>query len=400
MIADVAESTKPASYQDVRLFLENVEAWKTKGRLYNLDEQDFFNPSSGVYKYPPTYAAMLRPLTSPALTGQEPIYLLLALNAVILAAGLGVILALFRPGRERLLLVALVFLNWQPFQESMGGPQVEPLMMLILALGLVAMKERRAFLAGAAVGVAGALKVYPFGLGAYFALRRDWKAMLGVAAGAVFALGAASIVLDPHLTVQYFTQILPKLGGTSLGWENISLPGNIGRLILLLGQGWARMNRLASYPYGTVEGCGMRGARAALIASEVVFGLGLIGLTVLRLRGCALGARTSLAVFGASLCLLLLLMPTSWPDYQTMLILPAATGLLLAPSFRRDPPCWILLIAAVLAEAISMNAHFFDYREPWVPLVRAWVPLALWAALMRVSRGNFDLDLPAACPTL
>jgi len=379
-------------YFDLRIFLDQVRTYDQTGELYATGNPDFFDPGSAVYKYPPTFAALLHPFA--ALRWRVAVRTLLVINFAILLVGLAGLLAVLRPGWRRGLLLALVFLHWGAFWESLAGMQLEPLLLLLLIGSLGCLRGGRHFWAGFAVGVAAALKVYPAGLIAYFALRRRWTAVAGMAAGGAAALGAASVALSMRPTVEYLTRILPKLGGTSLGWDNISWVGSLGRLLVLGFAGPARLQELTrAVPRGMLETGAVGGVHATTIILAGSTAALLVFLTARALRrppaiGAALApaARESLG-YGAALCLLLFLMPTSWPDYQTLLILPLAIAIAAAPDPRRDALSWLLIAAAAVAGASTVHGEVFTQHPFLATVLRGWIPLAIWWAIVR-RRGK------------
>lgn len=394
-------------YHDLRIFLRLAGQVRDDGRLYKTDAPDFAVPGSSVYKYPPTWAALLQPLTG--LHFKTAARILFGVYAAILLASLVILLRLHRPALPRTGLILLAFISWQPFWESMAGMQLEIVTLLLLAVMLALRPAGRRFWSGVPIGLAGALKLYPLGLVAWLAWRRDVRAIGGAAAGLAIAFVASSLVLPARLWRE-FVILLPGLGGTNVGPDNLSLVGMSGRLGVALFQGPEVLREATSL--GRVQTdlavLGTPATRIFAVAAAAIAAAGLLLLSWRALRSRALspaapagrgaaaaGDWTEPLSLGAFLCLLLLSMPTSWPDYQTLLFLPLVTVLATAPGFRTDPWPLALGITALVSGAIPVDWGPLARHADWTPAVRGWLPIALWAALMRIAAGRSTSHLRA-----
>jgi len=408
-------------FNDFRLFLRQANAAMQTGQLYDTSYPGYFAPGSPVYKYPPPLAAFLSLFSETRWRG--PARVMLWTTFAILAATAAVLLWRLRPGLPAALLMLLVFLNWQPFWESIAGLQLEPALLLLLTLALFCWRGGREFLAGFFVGIAAALKVYPGALGMLLLAKRSGRAIAGIAAGGLLTLGIAGLRLSPAHSVEYFTRILPRLGGTSLFWENLGILGSIGRLTTRLLGGSTVSATLSRSPESTLESCGVPGAEltariffwliAALLVLVTVWRLSAPSPAEKRmgpipwadrlrekLRGRPRGdhgeriessddlAHHRTVEFAASICLLLPLMPTSWYDYQTLLALPALVAIGAQWSCPRDRLGWVLLLVGILP-AVLLNANrSFTPAHPAVSwALRAAVPIGLWGVLLRSVRA-------------
>ena len=353
-------------------------------------------PGSAVYKYPPAWAALLQPFIG--LPWKTSARILLGLNTALLVLALVVSLRLTSRSPSRIAVAVLVFISWQPFWESMGGMQLEMMVLLLLTLTVAARRAGRSFWSGVPVGVAAALKVYPVGLVAWFAWRRDLRAIAGAITGATVMFLGSAVVLRPAFVLQFF-ELLPSLGGTSLGPDNLSVLGTSGRFGVALLQGTEPLRQATAL--GRVET--VFTTLASPPARVLALGLsGLIGTALLYLTwraarrsltaretdpegGTDAGFRLEAAFFGAAICLLLFLMPTSWPDYQTLLFLPLLLGLAWIRSPREDPVAWGLLLAAGVAGAIPLDSGPLSRQPNWTPAIRGWIPLAIWWVLIHIE---------------
>jgi len=370
-----------AQFLDFRIFFEAVARAEETGQLYASDRPDFFLPGSAVYKFPPPFAATLTPFTEYDWLPVAKLFVVV--NLFLLACVLTVFWRSVRPQGWRWVLVSLVFLNWQPFWETLLGVQLEIGILLLLTLGLASVRTGRFLTSGAAVGVAAAFKVYPVFLLSYFVLWRRWRGLVGAVIGGGGALLVATVVISLGESIRYFVEILPRLGGTSLSPENLSLVAQISRVFVgpsgirdLFGD--ANTNQiLESTPQGIwVFGFLVTGLSTVLIGSSVA--------AVHRARKADCQQREALS-WCMAICLLVILIPSSWVDYQTLLVLPAMYAVASASRPRVDPLAWTLLGLAVLpAIVIDLNDAIWNPGLGLFAALRALVPLFLWGALVRI----------------
>jgi len=401
-------------YYDLSAFLGQVRDYEKTGRLYAVDQADFYDPGSRVYKYPATFAAILRPMAKDRL--RPIVRKLLPVNFALLLLTLGVLLVYLKPPPVRAMFMILTFLNWQPFWESLGGMQLEPAMLLLLSVSAVLLGREGgrenpgarslAFWAGVPLGLAGALKVYPFGLALYFVVRRKWWVLPGIAAGFAAALIHTSLTFSFGVNVEYFTRILPRLGGTSLNWENVSLLGSLGRLVLLLFGGPAALNQAVTGPYEMLETVKPALVRPTALALAGIGALSLAWLTAKRARRVEAASMEAPEVsgaghetvdvrglremswFGAAICLYLFLMPTSWVDYQTLLALPTLVAFSGLPAWPRAKGSWGLVVAVAFSAVFGSYTRLVEEHHFLIAVWRTWMPLALWWVLLRPGPGG------------
>lgn len=109
---------------------------------------------------------------------------------------------------DRALVAGYVLLSVHTAPTMVNG-QVNVVLGLGLAVGLVAADRGRPGLGGAALGLVATVKVFPAAVGAYLLRRRDWHAVaVATATGlGLLALGALAFGMDT--TVTFFTAVLP-----------------------------------------------------------------------------------------------------------------------------------------------------------------------------------------------
>lgn len=380
------------SFYDFRIFRSNIDRFVETGRLYATDEPGYFLPGSRTYKYPPLTAALLRPLVGVSASTVGRSFLLGYLAILVLFPVC--LLRAFRVPFHKAILAFLVYLNWQPLWETLGDLQIETLTLLLLGLALVADRRGKPGLSGFHLGIAGAFKVYPWILLAFPLVRRRWRTIAGAAVGVLVSLVVASAILPPRLNFEYFTSVFPRLGGTSLSYENLSVAATLGRLGLESGGNEvapAAMDELVLEELGSPSP-----RRLAAGGSVVVAGL-LLFFTWRRLRQAGFGISsvpepTALAL---ALCFLLLFMPTSWLSYQTLLALPFVVALLLLPAPSISSAAWWWWGGAA-AVGCTINAYstFYAAYPAMSSLLRSLVPVALGMALLLCLKSARGEDVP------
>jgi hypothetical protein len=373
------------SFYDSHLFLRQAEHFQKTGELYSTDARDYFLPGSAVYKFPPTYMAILKPLAG--LPPKKAVRILLYANMALLVIAFGLMLVALKPNWHRALLLLLVFLNWQPIWETLAGPQLEPTILLLLTVALLCICRGKPAWAGCAVGVAAVFKIYPVSLAVYFALRRQWRPLVGGLIGGLATLAVVSISIPPRHAIEYFTAILPRLGGTALVYENFSALGNLGRLALLATTGPQEAGEIAGQWRAIMEAPGLETVRVLALIAFVALCVAILWASVRTARSVTNPALLGPAGFALAICLMIFLMPTSWPDYQTVLLLPLLAAIAMAPAPRQQPLTWVWLALAVIPGIVFRTEGTFYEAHRWmISLARSTTPLFVWAALMTVLR--------------
>jgi hypothetical protein len=208
----------------------------------------------GGYIYPPLLAELLRPLAGLTRPDAAAVWLVFCHFTVAASA-----LLLWRVLRGRvstttMLVMLAAGLLFQPLYENLSYVQIGTLILLILtaaaALNLRA-SAPAGFGSGALVGLATVFKVTP-ALLAPALLPVGWatgglrdrglrdrgfrEGAYGIAGLVVVSVGLVLVMLltVPH-TVDFFTQVLPHIGGGTTVYENKSLPAMVARAFELTG---------------------------------------------------------------------------------------------------------------------------------------------------------------------
>jgi hypothetical protein len=230
-------------------------------------------------------------------------------------------------------LVALLAVCY-PFWHQMVHGNLNLLLLALLTATWAATRAGRPGWAGAALGTAAALKLFPAFLAVYFLARREWKVLKVAAAtfAALTLLTAAILGTEAYRT--YLGEVLPGSGARyRAAWFNLSLAGFWAKLFdpQAGDRGMHVTPLLASRPL----------AHAAFAASAAVV-VAVVAQSAARARS---RPAADLA-FGLALLGMLLVSPITWEHY--LLLLP----LLLAVLWQRLPPLegvrWVYGAAVVL----------------------------------------------------
>lgn len=223
------------------------------------------------------------------------------------------------------LILIIALLNYPPVVSHLLWGQVQLQIALLLTGAWLCLRRGREYTAGALIGVAIAVKLYPLLLFAPLLAARRWRAVALALATALGITALSFLLAGPGAFTQYFTQVLPEINQT-LGNNNPKGYSLTTMLKYLLGDS------------GVVVGLSL--ALRALI-------LGAVTLAAARMkdapdRALALGVTT-----------LVLVTPTVWTHYFVLLYLPWLELLARAPRRRQ----YLLALAYLLIAVSSMQTE-------------------------------------------
>ena len=332
-----ARSLPPLCYTNKELLGEYLTALALRDRV------DVFTPLTDLsalyfpvvntfFPHPNTHPPVLTLAAVPLTLLPYPVitYLWLALNVAVLVA-VGRWLGFSVHG-------SLALMAWPPVWMVLDMGQWELILLALVLVGWRAADAGRDWRAGACLGLAAVIKLYPALLLLPFMVRRRIGIVL--AAGVMLTLGhlGSLLVVGPAGLVRYYLEILPY---------------------------WARLNTAGffnSSPYGALLRLfGRAGDVKPLIQMpEIVLPLTL---------GLSLVAILALAVLRpeAGAVAMLVTLPNVWPNYAT-LALPQIVALLRRPDLRPTailaagatsfaPPVYLLLMLAPVLVSIHWGGY-------------------------------------------
>ena len=204
---------------------------------------------------------------------------------------------------------ALILLLGNPVLNQVYQGQLNCLLAALICAAWLADRRDRPAWAGAAIGLAGAAKLYPLFLLAYFAFTRRWR---GLATGMVIFLaanGLAAALFGVSAFWDYASIVVPSVASQfQTSWANVSFHGF-----------WERL--LKTEPLVTWIGPTL--ARA--IGRTLAWG-GSAAAIAFVARACS---RATLPqerdrAFALAVVAMLLVSPITWPHYYLVLVLPLA----------------------------------------------------------------------------
>jgi hypothetical protein len=287
-----------------------------------------------VNAHPPTAILLALPLAGLSFPSAFLVWNLFSLAALVaslglIARGLG---WRYSPWVVLPLLALLVVCH--PFWHQMIHGNLNLLLLALLTGTWAAARAGRPGLAGAALGTAAALKLFPAFLAVYFLARREGK-VLKVAAATLAALTLlTAAILGTEAYRTYLGEVLPHTAERyRAAWFNLSLAGFWAKLFdpQTGDRGMHLTPLLASRPL----------AHAAFAASAI-----LVAAVVARVAARARSRSAADLAFGLALLGMLLVSPITWEHYLLLLPLP------LAVLWQRLPPLegvrWVYGAAVVL----------------------------------------------------
>jgi hypothetical protein len=343
------------SPSDFRNYWAAAAAWAGGGSPYTVHNFD----------YPPLAAAIVMPfalLDYPTARAAWFIvgHLALLAAAIIVWRSLGADL-------ESAVVVAAVWTLAGSVAVNLVSGQVNPLLLVLAAASAAGFASARDTGAGAALGLAAGLKIWPAALLWPAVVARRGRALAAGFLVTTLSIGAPALLLVAAGTPPYVPASSGYWAGTP-AFLNLSLPATALRLRDLphLGQGMPRTWLLGNNP----EQFRLEGAGAALsiaiAAAAIILGFAWI-------RRAATAATPWLATLGATIAVTLAAAPVSWHHYR-LLHLPALAWLL-ATCVRASR--WRSALLAVTLVIVLSSAHALHGPEAWR------LPLEPWSVLIR-----------------
>jgi len=260
------------------------------------------------FTYPPFAAMLVRPL---ALLGDRQalsVWLALCLAATVAATVLVARISL-PESWPRVELAVLAALAFAPATYNYWHGQMNPCILLLLALAFYAYVRDRELLAGVAIGLGAGIKIAPLVLLLLLLRRRWWRGAFAGAGVAVATVVLGLLVIGTGPTRFFLSSVLPTLNRPT-GWVyNLSLTGAISRAAN------HAVLHVQSDSSALIQGASLAAAAVLLLAM----------CTVVRARCVAAEMRG--IEFGLGVTVSLLAGSISWFPHYTHLLIPLFAGL-------------------------------------------------------------------------
>lgn len=293
-------------------------------RAATIDGQHMAHP---LYIYPPFFAAVLRPLASLPFAQAKTLWFV---------ANIGLFVAMWwllgrlaqLSWQQRLLGLGLLILA-PPFYDTILLGQVNILLLALLTCALALLlrakpSNRSDLLAGALIGVAAVIKVYPLAFGLIFLLHRRYIASLGVLLGVAGAMLVGIFAGGGWATtLHFFTDVLPSLRGPANAADQSIWPV-FERLFTEHQYRYAYLsaNNLVELTLKPVIEAPLVGK---LLAAGVAATIALLsGRSILRRWRSASTPASLWFDYGLIIILTLLLLPVVHSHYLVLLLIPVA----------------------------------------------------------------------------
>ncbi len=209
--------------------------------------------------------------------------------------------------------LAGLFLLCYPLGEQIRMGQLTLILLLLLTGTWAAERSERPWLAGALLGSAMCIKLFPGFLFLYYALRGRWRV---VAAGLVTAAALTDLtvlILGLESYRSYFVEVLPSIQWFRAGWNNDSLWGFWSRLFDPSPEHERLWHLTAPLFYSPALALSLSLISAAAVA----------GILAWAVRSDAKNEKSDLT-FAMAVTAMLLVSPVCWEHYLLLLLVPLA----------------------------------------------------------------------------
>jgi hypothetical protein len=237
--------------------------------------------------------------------------------------------------------ITLAFLS-NPLRQQISHGQLNLILLLILTMVWVADRSNRPGWAGALLGLATAIKLFPGIFFLYFMLRRRWTVVTAGAAALAAATALTVAILGFETYRSYLRDVLPQVSVFRNWWLNASLAGfwikwfDAGAVSSLVDPA------LPDFLPPVARQPGL--ARLGLIVSTLVV-LGAWARVVWRART----RQEEDLAFGLTLTTMLLVSPLTWDHYFLLILLPLAQLWIALSQARRERLVLLLLFICLWA---------------------------------------------------
>jgi hypothetical protein len=278
--------------------------------------------------HPPTSVLLALPLGRLDYSRAFLMWGVLSMAALALSGGL---MARQFPGALSLwsvLPLAALLLLCAPLWGQVITGQLNLFLLLLITAAWAADRSGHTAWAGALLGAAAAIKLFPCFLFLYFLVRRQWTAVLAGAVSFALLTAITILVLGVNTYQTYFLVVLPSLEPYRVYWLNLSLTGYWHRLF----------NSQGSHVMPLWQSPAL--AWLGTLLCDAV----LIGLVAWNSRQAHLRRECDLA-FSLAMAGMLLTSPITWPHYFPILFLPMfVLWFWLPPAGVTRLAFWLLLI--------------------------------------------------------
>lgn len=219
-----------------------------------------------------------------------------------------------------------LLLPYYPLHAQVYQGQLNILLLALLTVAWAATRHNKSTLAGGAIGVAAALKLFPALMFVYFAYTRRWRAFFAGIAAFIGLNGIALLLFGPAAFETFMKIVIPGGKHFQSNWENISWIGF-----------WLRL--FDPHPSQNIAPW-----IASPMLANVMIWLGRIVIFGTWLR--SLRTRDIDKSFASGILAMLLLTPVTWSHSFVLFLLPLALMAARLPSYTSRFA--LVMVAALL----------------------------------------------------
>ncbi|GEM_PF-1548233 len=258
--------------------------------------------------HPPAYFLLIGPFALLPIPWAAALWDTLGIVALWVSVALIVRELRLAPSPWALAVMLALILSWAPWLQTLLEAQISPFLLLLLTLAWLAARRGRSGWAGAALGVAAAVRLFPALAVVYFFIRRDWRAV-GASVAVFVGMEALATPLVGGIpgVIAYATRESPAATAEWIAHEhNVSLWGFTHQLLI----GQRDLNPVVYAPW---------------LASPLTYALLAVLLGALAwqtYRNRRLPFTQDQSTFLAYLPAMLLASPLTWQHYFVILLLP------------------------------------------------------------------------------
>jgi alpha-1,2-mannosyltransferase len=254
-----------------------------------------------VANYPPLFILLFEPMT--LLDPVTALWLWQGLNILLLAACLLLLSREFRGRPSDLVIASSLALLYGPLSVNLFWAQTQVPLLLLLILALRWSRLRKDWICGAALAMAGLIKIYPIFVLGYFIILRRWRVVVSGLLLGVSAILASIALLGLEPNVQFLHHV---------GYLGLEIPTAISLLAII--------SRTFSL---FVNG---RPDATLTLASVATTWVVIVGFLFLTVRATVVAAHRGReeAAYGLWVVAAVLLCPISWVHHMVLLLIPFA----------------------------------------------------------------------------
>lgn len=356
------------------------------------------------YIYPPFFAAIFRPLAGVAQAGASVAFYAFNLCCLAVVSAFAARLARARPRYIGPIALALILLPGTQTTLQFGQVNLILAALVIAAFWVLAERPgpRGQWLAGACLGVACMIKLYPAVLAWTFVARRQWRGLAGMAV-ALASTAAIGLAFGGGLdeTARFVRDTLPVVSQGFPHFANQSFMGVLERALMETAQ-----DLRVQQAIGRADLMDVAFRMAPIVAWPAAFPLlpqalsVLVGLATAAALVAGLrrtrGALPVEADFAALTLAALMISPVVWDNYHVLLVIPFVAAYRAGWLARRPAQAaWLAGLALVFVHRFARTLARLT-ESAWVGGFGLLGVLVLWIAVMAVVlRGEVAAAEPS-----